>query len=431
MTRLLPEVSRVQQADGYLHWDELRHREPPPGFSLEELWLMLKMARLQTAVALPLLLDKRGAPFTLNTPPVMQAGLHEIDRQAAGPVLTEGSLDEGSRQRYLIRSLREEAITSSQLEGAATTRRVADDMLRQDRRPATHGERMIYNNYQAMRRIQQLKKEPLTVPLILELHRILAQGVLDDAAQAGRLRQTDDVRVWDHRDGTLLHQPPLAAELPERLQKLCEFANQPADSTPFVHPAVRAILLHFMIGYDHPFVDGNGRAARALFYWSMARQGYWLAEFISISSLLRRAPAQYARAYLHTETDGGDTSYFVLHQLRVIRDALRGLHEHLRRQAREERRARQWAETALHEWRGRFNARQIALLNHALQHPDALYTVESHRSSHDVAYATARSDLLLLAKAGLLRQGRRGRALAFTVAPDLSATLKPGLKEEA
>jgi hypothetical protein len=75
-----------------------------------------------------------------------------------------------------------------------------------------------------------------------------------------------------------------------------------------VHPVLRAILLHFMIGYDHPFADGNGRTARALFYWSMARSGYWLMEYTSISHILRKAPARYMRAYLHTETDKNDTT---------------------------------------------------------------------------------------------------------------------------
>ncbi len=51
----------------------------------------------------------------------------------------------------------------------------------------------------------------------------------------------------------------------------------------FIHPVIRAILLHFMLAYDHPFVDGTGRTARALFYWSMAHQGYWLMDFISIT----------------------------------------------------------------------------------------------------------------------------------------------------
>src|SRR5664279_51447 len=141
----------------------------------------------------------------------------------------------------------------------------------------------------------------------------------------------------DHRDGTILHQPPSYRELPDRMGRLCAFANADENARPFVHPVLRAILLHFMIGYDHPFVDGNGRTARAVFYWSMLRSGYWLAEFISISHILRRAPARYMRAYLFTESDGGDTTYFLIHQLATIRKAIASLHEYLARKAKEQR----------------------------------------------------------------------------------------------
>ena len=46
-------------------------------------------------------------------------------------------------QRYLVNSLMEEAIRSSQLEGATTTRRVAKELLRSGREPKDRGERMI------------------------------------------------------------------------------------------------------------------------------------------------------------------------------------------------------------------------------------------------------------------------------------------------
>jgi Fic family protein len=61
-----------------------------------------------------------------------------------------------------------------------------------------------------------------------------------------------------------------------------------------------------MLGYEHPFEDGNGRTARALFYWSMLNQGFWLTEFLTVSKILRKAPAKYARSFLYTEQDSND-----------------------------------------------------------------------------------------------------------------------------
>ena len=111
---------------------------------------------------------------------------------------------------------------------------------------------------------------------------------------------------------------------------MCDFAN---GKTPgeFVHPAIRSIILHFWLAYDHPFLDGNGRTARALFYWSMLHHHYWLCEFISISHLILKAPAEYERAFLYTETDDNDLTYFIIYHLKLIRRAVDELHKYIAR----------------------------------------------------------------------------------------------------
>jgi Fic family protein len=65
------------------------------------------------------------------------------------------------------------------------------------------------------------------------------------------------------------------------------------------------------------------------------------------------------------------------------------------------------------------NYRQQAVLHHALKHPDARYTVQSHRNSHKVAYATGRWDLLSLTEQGFLEQAKSGKKMVFTVPTDL------------
>ena len=159
---------------------------------------------------------------------------------------------------------------------------------------------MILNNYLTMKRIGEFKTQPLSKELIFEIHELVTHNTLDDSSAAGRFRTSHEeerVGIFDS-ENRLMHDPPPASALEDRLQKICDFANQ---TEPFVHPVIRSIILHFMLGYDHPFVDGNGRTARALFYWSMLHHGYWLVEFISISQIVLKARAQYGRAYLFTE----------------------------------------------------------------------------------------------------------------------------------
>jgi len=402
----------------YLHWDELRYRDPPEGLSRTDWWVTVMLARTPLLQALPLF-DKRGIPFRFATPSPVLIDLHHIDRDAAGQIhTTAGEPIREDPNRYLMSSLIEEAITSSQLEGASTTRQVAAAMLRTGRKPRGHSETMIFNNFRAMEHLRSLKTQPLTPGRILELHRILTEDTLDNPEDAGRFRQADAVKVIDSRDNTVLHDPPTYTELPARLERLCAFAYADETSLPFVHPVLRAILLHFMMGYDHPFEDGNGRTARALFYWSMARSGYWLMEYTSISHILRRAPVRYMRSYLHTETDGNDTTYFLLHQLNTIRRAIVALHEYIDRKVREQKETERLL-SASPELRTRFNHRQVALLTHALRNTGEGYRVDAHQRSHNVVYQTARNDLMGLHELGLLEKAKQGNAYVFFAPEDL------------
>lgn len=419
----LPEMLRVGPAPGgrYLHWDELRHRTPPPGLSLEEWWLGVKMARLNAWKPIPLQ-DREGRPFGYVLPDPVLRHLHAVDQDAAGGIaLAEEVTSPTMRDRYIVSSLIEESITSSQLEGASTTAEVARALLRSGRPPTDRSERMIVNNFLAMRYVREHRGAPMTPERIRALHARVTEGTLEEPSRAGGLRtDADDIVVSDAM-GRVLHRPPAAAELPARLAAMCDFANGASDGGAFVHPVVRAILLHFWLAYDHPFVDGNGRTARALFYWSLLANGYWLAEYLSISRLLKRAPSRYVRSFLHTETDANDLTYFLVDQLDVVVRAIDDLKTYLRRKMHEVRDVR-----ALLRRSADFNHRQLALLGHALRHPGWQYTVESHRTSHAVTRQTARTDLVELAARGLLHQSRRGKAFVFTAPDDLARRLAPG-----
>lgn len=423
-----PRMAQVMQhvnplpGGKYLHWDELRRRAAPEGLSHAEWWAATTLARAALFQPLPLL-DKQGKPFVFALPSPVAIDIYHVDRDAAGHIRSSASAPlQDDAQRYLMGSLIEEAITSSQLEGASTTRKVAAAMLRSGRKPRDQSEQMIFNNHAAMEHLKSLRNVTLSPAHVLELHRMITEHTLDDPQDAGRYRRNDEVHIVDVRDNTVLHAPPLHTELEARMQRLCDFANADADSLPFVHPLVRAILLHFMIGYDHPFADGNGRTARALFYWSMARSGYWLMEYTSISHILRKAPVKYSRAYLHTETDNNDTTYFLLHQLQTIRQAVAALHDYVARKSQEQRATEQLLARSA-ALRGRLNHRQVSLINHALRNAGEAYRMDAHQRLHKVVYETARKDLLDLEALGLLERVKQGNAFLFFAPADLRERL--------
>jgi Fic family protein len=417
-------TKRLGPAPGgrYRHWDTFRHSPPLTGYSAEEQWLAVKLARQALYRPLPLK-DPAGHPFQFAIPTPALEMLHQIDRDAGGNIRgSEQVTNPATRDTYLFKSVVEEAITSSQLEGASTTRKVAKALIQEGRQPRDRSERMIVNNYQGMLYVRDFFKKPLTPDVVLSLQKILTEGTLDDPGAAGRFRKADEDIVIEDETGVRLYTPPPARQLVERMERMCAFAN---GDTPdeFIPPAIRAIILHFWLAYDHPFVDGNGRTARALFYWAMARNGYWLCEYVSISRILKRAHGQYARSYLYSETDDNDLTYFVLYQLRVLLRAIDDLHAYLERKAAEMHEAGELVRRASldHET---LNERQLALINHALNKAVARYTVESHRISHGVSYETARSDLHKLVGLGLLDQRKAGKAYLFVPADDLRERLR-------
>lgn len=415
---VLASGRELSAANDYVHWDKLRHLTPPSGFTSEEWWTAIKFQRMGAMKPLPLP-DKQGQPFKFCVPDVVQMELHQIDVGAGRSLgVPEPITNPQTRDHYLIRSLIEEAITSSQLEGAVTTREVAKEMIRTGRPPRDTSERMILNNYLTMQRISQLKKDTLSPAMVFDIHKLVTDKTLDDPTAAGRLRRPDEIRVVGDDFGAVFHEPPPAAELESRLQAMCDFANAKTPAF-FVHPAIRAIILHFWLAYDHPFVDGNGRTARALFYWAMLHEGYWLFEFISISNILRKAPVQYGLSFLHSETDDNDLTYFIVAQTKVIRRAIQELHSYIDRKTTEVRQV----EAQLRAL-NLFNHRQADLIRHALKHPYQEYTIASHGKSHNVVYQTARTDLLDLKTRGVLEQKRRGKKMVFSAPRDLADRLK-------
>lgn len=419
--------SPTDKKERYLHWDKLRHLVPPHGFSVLEWWAAIKFSRMSLKKILPFS-DRQRHSFYYCPIDFLQEKQSWLDRDAAGTIKTDSPITNKETQlTYMINSLIDEAISSSQLEGAATTHKFAKEMIRERREPENHDEKMILNNYRAMEFIKEMRSEDLTPSMIRQIHGELTRDTLERRDFEGAFRTNNEVRVVGKVDHETIHVPPTFDELEERISKLCSFANGKSDNG-FIHPVIRAIILHFVLAYDHPFEDGNGRTARALFYWSMLNQGYWLMEYISISNIIKRAPVQYTKAYLYTETDENDLTYFIIHQLKVIESAMAELQQYLERKTNDIHGAQELLRGNERLRRG-LNFRQLNLLRHALEHPNTLYSIEAHKNTHGVSYDTARRDLVAMAGKFKLFDRVKAGAVSYFVSPvDLRQRIKKSIQ---
>ena len=378
-------ISKIN--DEYYYWDNVKYRTPK-GIVPEDFWAAIKYLRRSNYKLYPFYTCELSL-FETNK---MQEILHNIDMNFGGVLASSSIIPDKNKQYYLLSSIMEEAIASSQMEGASTTRKVAKEMLRKQAKPKDKSQQMILNNYNTIRYLSAHKDQGLTPELLLDIHKKITENTLDNPEDEGRFRTDNNIHVMNVMTGEVAHEPPSYEQIEDSIIQLCIFIN--GDKT-FIHPIIKAIILHFMISYLHPFVDGNGRTARSLFYWYMLKKGYWLTEYLSISRIIYKSKGQYEKAFLYTEHDDFDLGYFVNYNLKVLNQAFEELKIYLERKAKENE--------AILEYRiPGLNERQIQIVKICAEKPTSMFTSKDLETRFNVSVKTIRSDLEGLVSAGLM-----------------------------
>lgn len=376
----------------YLHWDDLRYRETGK-VPKEDIWAAMKLLRVGSRkVKLP------GLTMSFNLPWDLQEILHEID------VMRPPEMQDPKRLSALATfSMMEESIASSQTEGAETPTEDALRMLREGRRPRNASERMIADNYRAMRLVKERLGEKLTPGLIEETHSAVTEGTPGE----GSFREDDSVVVADALTRDTAHVPVPHGDIGGMIDALCGFAN---DDTAYVHPIVKGIILHYALAYIHPFADGNGRTARALFRWYILKKGYRAMEFVPISASVRDRRGRYDRAFLLSESDGNDITYFVDYNLKMIQESAGKIGEYTARADDERKRV-------MTDLSGTgINSRQTEIAA-GLKRSGGSASVYGIATEYGVSVNTARNDVRKLVEKGLLvRAGKDSSRVLYAYA---------------
>lgn len=374
----------------YLYWDKVKYKIPT-GVKPALFWLYVKLSRKTNAKTIQFGKYK----FSFMMTERMMSLLHVFDMNMGGNIGAQGIIPEKDKKVYLINSIMEEAIASSQMEGASTTRKVAKEMLRQQKKPINKSQQMIMNNYQTISYLSGHKDAEFNLENILEIHKRISADTLDNHEDEGRFRQTNDIVVQNAITGEIVHTPPTHDEIETLLRDLCKFANSD-DPNDFIHPIVKGIIIHFVLSYIHPFVDGNGRTARSMFYWYLLQKGYWLLEYLSISKIIYKGKAQYERAFLYVEADENDMSYFIHYHLEAMNQAYQELKKYLAKKISEHHN--------VHKFVGiqNINERQAQIIQMFYDKPDSAVYAKEIAIRFGISEITARADLRHLQEVGLL-----------------------------
>ena len=385
----------------YLYWDELKYRKDLP-FSPEKSWALVKLNRSSSIKRLKFGQFEFGYCLTES----IQKNLHEFDLKLIGG-LYKNPITNMDKSEYLRNSLMEEAIASSQIEGAATTTKVAWDMLKSGRKPRNESEQMIFNNLRGIRFIDEELGNQLNIKFIIDIHRIMTANTSAENC-AGSFRD-GVIYVQDHVDGEIAHTPPDYKVVNELMEELCEFANHDED---FIHPIIKASIIHFMIGFIHPFKDGNGRTARALFYWFLLKKEYTLIKNISISRAILDSRIQYDKAFLKTENDGNDLTYFIMYSIKSLSVAFESLVRYRDKKKKERDTSGLIAYKLIDKG---LNKRQADLIGYLYRKESGRVSTIAYSDKHEVVRQTARKDLNDLITMGFLAEEKTGRNLMYSL----------------
>jgi Fic family protein len=433
--KLLPLLGKYGATDAkgrYLHWNDFKWRVDRGDDELTA-WIATKFARKAVSKNLPLqadLLNNVAASeiscFSYCIPDSLIAQLHTIDQlTGGGRANSDIFISSQEKNRYLVKSLiQEEAITSAQLEGASTTREVAKEMLEKNLAPKDKSQQMILNNYLLMKKAVERRDEEISIELILELHQIATYNAIENKAIPGVIRTDNNIFISSLYDEHVF-QPPDWQTIESRLASLCDFANNDQnDRHNFMHPIVKAIILHFMIAYIHPFGDGNGRTARAIFYWSMLRSGYWLFEYVSISKLIQLKRGAYDNAFVYTETDDFDLTYFIANQIEMIDQAVTALSEYVDHKKRGFYEFMDWIDQS--PIAKTLKRGHLEILKSALSSPGREFTAQQISKDFGITENTARSYLNKLVDRDLLisSQSKVSKTVIYFAPANLKARLK-------
>lgn len=391
--------------DVYLFWDKVKYRPPISGLDVEKSWLLARLLRQMRSQSTPITAEN-GQKFTWYRTPSVDEKLRKIDMYAGGSFLHNQAEPLANQQRYITRGILEEAIASSQLEGADTSRPYAKRMIAENIKPRNKSDWMILNNYKVLQKIdQEYSKRDLSQSLLLEIQEMLTKNSLDYKENVGRFRTDDDEIGVYWNDEILIHESPKADFMMKEIDRLIDFAN---NNSVFMHPVIKATMLHFWLGYLHPFCDGNGRTARAIFYWYMIKNDYWAMLYLPLSTLIKRSPVQYMHAYVYAEQDGLDFSYFFDYIIRKIIASIDEFNSFIDKTVVENQKISQLINQEI-----KTNNRQNQMIKYLLAASDNYISIASHSRLNNVVRMTAERDIKALKEKGLLRPEPNGKSVHY------------------
>ena len=384
-----------QFTERYLTREEIAYRLPV-SLPISEFWPVIDKARRDNSIELPLK-TQNGEHFRFMTNKSITKQCNAVASMARKSHLLDALPPEIMEDATI-----DEAVWSSVIEGAFTSRAEAAKIIRQDKVPVNKSEQMIKNNYRAMLYVLEHLEEPISAKTLTDIAKIVTENASDEQVTGFR---TVPVYVTG-RDG-IVYTPPAAEQVPGMMDDLLDFIQSSE-----LHPLFKACIAHFYFVYIHPFTDGNGRTARALSFMMLMKSGYDFFRFFSVSGIIAEERSRYYKSMRNVEASGDDMTYFIDYYSAMLSRSVEKIEKQLFRHI--------YTEQILSkpETEQKLNDRQMKGARWLLESENGFVTVDAWKKKFKTATETARQDLLLLCDIGILKRETDGRRAVFTLQRD-------------
>lgn len=384
-----------QYLKNYLPRREIIHRLPV-SMPISKVWPELQKARKEVSEKLPLSAIDGSAFWWVLTDHII-----EESEKVIALARRELIFDRPEYQAAFKEAVLDEAVYSSVIEGAFTTRKEAQAFIREGRTPKNKSEQMVKNNYEALTYVLENIDVPITKETIFQIYSLVTKDTLEEPAASDCYRD-EPVFVRSQR-GEVVHTAPKAEQVPQMMDALIAFI---ADSE--LSPLIKACVAHFYFVYVHPFIDGNGRTARALSYMILLQAGYDFFRYFSISGVIAEERSKYYKAIKDVEDDDFDMTYFIDYSIGMLARAVKTMEDRLVNKVVMEERLNQLKTSGA-------NDRLLAGAEWLLKSPNSSVTIKAWEKKFGVVTETARQDLFKLEEAGIVKRKLVKRRYEFEV----------------
>lgn len=383
----------------YLGKNEIMYRLPSE-VNINDFWPMILNYRKEHGKEIPLK-DQKGRNFWYCPLPYTN-NITLIDNSAKSQIYENINKIFKKSPRianyYQYDALIDEAMNSSVIEGAFSTKKRTKELVSKKIKPVNKSDQMILNNHEALKFVLENLHRKIDEDIILEIYRIITKNTLDDADDVEKYRN-GSVIVCSATQETI-YEGPNYEEVPKMMENLINFIKSDIS----IHPIEKASIIHFYFVYIHPFFDGNGRTSRVIQYMYLLQQGYDFFKFFSVSTVIENQKLKYYKAIKDVEDYDSDLTYFINFNSSMILESIIAIISRLGRVFGKDLIISKLENDGFY-----LSDRQKKCLHFFIKTEKGNMSIENYKKKYKVSYETARQDLNNLESAGIFQKVKIGK----------------------